>query len=45
MNLKQMIVKARVPKVRPANTRAGGRENRRGVSRCSKGTGRNQCGK
>ena len=44
-NLKQMLVKAKVPKVRPANTRAGERENRRGVSRCNKGTGRNQCGK
>ena len=44
-NLKQMLVKAKVPKVRPAITRAGERENRRGVSRCSKGTGRNQCGK
>ena len=40
-----MLVKAKVPKVRPAITRAGERENRRGVSRCSKGTGRNQCGK
>ena len=26
----------RVPQIRPANTRAGERENRRGVSRCSK---------
>ena len=43
-NLKQMLVKARVPKARLVNTRAGEKENRRGVSRCNKGTGRNQCG-
>ena len=43
-NLKQLLVKARVPKARPVNTRAGEKENRRGVSRCNKGTGRNQCG-
>ena len=38
-----MLVKAKLPKARPVNTRQGERENRRGVSRCSKGTGRNQC--
>ena len=42
-NVKQLLVKAKLPKARPANTRAGERENRRGVSRCNKGTGRNQC--
>ena len=42
-NLKQMLVKARIPKAKPANTRGGERENRRGISRCNRGTGRNQC--
>ena len=42
-NIKQLLVKAKLPKARQANTRAGERENRRGVSRCNKGTGRNQC--
>ena len=43
-NLKQMLVKAKLPRARPVNTRQGERENRRGVSRCNRGTGRNQCG-
>lgn len=43
-NVKQLLVKAKLPRVRPVNTRAGVRENRRGVTRCNKGTGRNQCG-
>ena len=43
-NLKQMLVKAKLPKPRPVNTRVGERENRRGVTRCSRGTGRSQCG-
>ena len=42
-NLKQMLVKAKLPKARPINTRQGERENRRGVTRCNRGTGRNQC--
>ena len=42
-NLKQMLVKAKIPKAKPANTRGRERENRRGISRCNKGTGRNQC--
>ena len=43
-NLKQMLVKVKLPRARPVNTRQGERENRRGVSRCNRGTGRNQCG-
>ena len=42
-NLKQMLVKAKLPKARVVNTRLGERENRRGVSRCNRGTGRAQC--
>ena len=33
-NLKQMLVKAKIPKAKPANTRGRERENRRGISRC-----------
>ena len=43
-NLKQMLVKAKLPKPRPVNTRVGEKENRRGVTRCSRGTGKCQCG-
>ena len=38
--MKQMLVRARLSKVRPINTRAEVWENRRGVSRCTKETGR-----
>ena len=43
-NLKQILVKVKLPRARPVNTRQGERENRRGVTRCNRGTGRNQCG-
>ena len=42
-NLKQILVRAKLPKMRGVNTRSGIRENFRGVTRCSKGTGRKQC--
>jgi ribosome modulation factor len=43
-NLKQLLCRAKLPKKRGVNTRAGDRENTRGVSRCNKGRGRKQCG-
>ena len=43
-NLKQLLIRAKLPKTRPLNTRASVRENARGVTRCNKGSGRNQCG-
>ena len=39
-----MLVKAKLPKVKPLNTRSGVREVTRGVSRCNRGSGRRQCG-
>ena len=43
-NLKQILVRAKVPtKRRGVNTRSAIRENFRGVTRCSKGTGKKQC--
>ena len=42
-NIKQMLVKAKLPRARPVNTRQGEREVRRGVSRCNRGTGKSQC--
>ena len=43
-NIKQMLVKAKLPKVKPLNTRSGVREVTRGVSRCNRSSGRRQCG-
>ena len=42
--LKQLLCKARLPRCRGADTRAGDREVARGLSRCNRGKGRRQCG-
>ena len=43
-NIKQLLVRARLPRRKPLNTRSTMRETNRGVSRCNKGSSRRQCG-
>ena len=38
-----MLVRAKLPKPRPVNTRLAANRNMNGVTRCSKGTGKNGC--
>ena len=42
-NIKELLCRAKLPPVRRIATRAGGQEARSGVTRCSKGQGRNGC--
>ena len=42
-SLKQLLVRAKLPKVRQANTRAAERVNKNCVRRCNNGNGRTQC--
>ena len=42
-NIKQMLIRAKLPKPRPVNTRLAANKNMNGVTRCSKGTGKNGC--
>ena len=43
-NVKQLLCKAKLPRIKVLNTRAAEKENARGLSRCNRGNGRNQCG-
>ena len=42
-NLKQILCKAKLPKIKALNTRAADRGSHNGVTRCNKGSGRSQC--
>ena len=43
INLKQLLVRAKLPRRKPLSTRTNVKEATRGVQRCNKGTSRRQC--